>query len=480
VKDTHLSKKIKILPRSDAVKAYLYIKVNYQFNCIKQITQNKNEEGKAIMKDTRLLIFVLAIILIGLFTACKKRDNSFPPNTKSKRLKVWHYEAQSGAMAIAWAAAIKKFEETHPEVEINLQYKSFEQVRRNALMVLKSDQAPDIMEYNKGNATTGLLVRQGLLTDLTEIVKQKGWDKLLNPNIQTTCRYNSNGTMGQGQWYGVTNYGEYVLVYYNEEMVSKEAIIFPSSIEEFELALEIFKRKGITPIALGGAEYPAQHIFYELVLQNANRAFIDAFQFFKTDINFKGAEMMYAAKKIKEWVDKGYIDKDAINLKAEDMGLKFKNGESPFMITGSWWYSRLMKEIKDFKWGVFLFPGNNFHPGSGGNLWVVPTKSKNKQLAFEFINVTMQSEIQSILGKEGGIPVNADLSQDVDPQIMKLVSNFNEISTMDGLAFYPDWPVPGYYDALVADLQKLMYGTQTPDQFLDSIGKAYFKNRLQY
>jgi raffinose/stachyose/melibiose transport system substrate-binding protein len=63
---------------------------------------------------------------------------------------------------------------------------------------------------------------------------------------------------------------------------------------------------------------------------------------------------------------------------------------------------------------------------------------------------------------------------------MKLVSNFNEISTMDGLAFYPDWPVPGYYDALVADLQKLMYGTQTPDQFLDSIGKAYFKNRLQY
>ena len=35
-------------------------------------------------------------------------------------------------------------------------------------MIISSDEGPDIMEYNKGNATAGLLASQGLLTDLTE------------------------------------------------------------------------------------------------------------------------------------------------------------------------------------------------------------------------------------------------------------------------------------------------------------------------
>ena len=35
-------------------------------------------------------------------------------------------------------------------------------------MIINSDEGPDIMEYNKGNATAGLLASQGLLTDLTD------------------------------------------------------------------------------------------------------------------------------------------------------------------------------------------------------------------------------------------------------------------------------------------------------------------------
>ena len=39
-------------------------------------------------------------------------------------------------------------------------------------MILNSDEGPDIMEYNKGNATAGLLSTQGLLTDLTDEADQ--------------------------------------------------------------------------------------------------------------------------------------------------------------------------------------------------------------------------------------------------------------------------------------------------------------------
>jgi raffinose/stachyose/melibiose transport system substrate-binding protein len=47
----------------------------------------------------------------------------------------------------------------------------------------------------------------------------------------------------------------------------------------------------------------------------------------------------------------------------------------------------------------------------------------------------------------------------------------------DGLAFYPDWPAPGYYDVLVANVQELIAGTKTPKQFLDAIAAPYQENQ---
>lgn len=429
------------------------------------------------MKHVLRFLALISIVLIASVTACSKKDSNSELNEAPKVLKIWHYEADNGAMGIAWAAAMKKFEEMHPEVKIEFESKGFEQIRQTAQMILNSDEAPDVMEYNKGNATAGMLAKQGLLTDLTATAQEKGWDKLLSPSLQATCRYSSDGIMGSGNWYGVTNYGEYVMVYYNKDMFAKAGIAVPATIEEFEAAMDKFKQNGVVPIALGAAEYPAQQILYELVLNKADRAFVNAYQLYTEDVDFKSAEMVYAAEKMKEWVQKGYIDKNAVSLKAEDMGLAFENGKSPIMISGSWWYGRLVKEVKDFEWGIFLFPGNKLHPGSGGNIWIVPSKSRNKALAYEFIDLTMQPEIQSILGKEGGIPVNADLAQIADPKVKDLILKFDAISKADGLAFYPDWPAAGYYDTLVAGVQELISATKKPDQFLDSIGKAYYDNK---
>jgi raffinose/stachyose/melibiose transport system substrate-binding protein len=62
------------------------------------------------------------------------------------------------------------------------------------------------MEYNKGNATAGLLASQGLLSDLTEQAQSRGWaDK--STSLQTTARYDERGVMGSGNWYGVPNQG---------------------------------------------------------------------------------------------------------------------------------------------------------------------------------------------------------------------------------------------------------------------------------
>ncbi len=411
--------------------------------------------------------------------ACGKDDDSSSSSTEgadAKTLTLWHYEGPTSAMGIAWAKAIEIFKTKHPGVEVKFEEKSFEQIQQNAQMILNSDSAPDILEYNKGNATAGLLSKQGLLTDLSDEATKRGWDKKLSSSLQTTAKYDEDGIMGSGKFFGVPNYGEYVMVYYNKTMFDKYKIAVPTTLAEFTAAMDTFVQNKVVPLAVGGAEYPAQQIFYELALSKADRAFVDDYQLYKNKVDFNGPVISYGATTFAEWVSKGYIAKNSAGIKAEDMGVSWEQGKFPILISGSWWYGRFAKEVKNFEWGTFLFPGNTLHPGSSGNLWVVPEKSKAKALAYDFIDITMSAEVQNLLGNNGGVPVAADASAITDAKNKELIENFNKLVTGDGLAFYPDWPAPGYYDVMVAATQGLINGSKTPQAFQDEIAKPYNEN----
>ena len=418
---------------------------------------------------------LLLAATLGL-TACGDSGGDSTEGADAKVLTLWHYETPDSAMGIAWNKAIELFKTSHPGVEVKFEEKGFEQIQQNAQMILNSDSAPDILEYNKGNATAGLLSKQGLLTDLSDEFTKRGWDKKLSPSLQTTTRYDDDGIMGSGKFFGVPNYGEYVTVFYNKKLFDEHKVTVPTTYDEFTKVLDTFVSKKVTPIASAGAEYPAQQIFYELALSKSDRKFIDDYQLYKNKVDFKGPQLSYGAQTFADWVGKGYIAKDSAGLKAEDMGVAFTQGKFPILISGSWWYGRFASDIKDFEWGTFLFPGNTLHPGSSGNLWVVPEKSKAKALAYDFIDITMSPEVQALLGNSGGVPVAADPAQITDPKNRELVETFNKISQSDGLAFYPDWPAPGYYDVMVAATQGLISGKRTPDAFLDEIAKPYNEN----
>jgi raffinose/stachyose/melibiose transport system substrate-binding protein len=390
-------------------------------------------------------------------------------------LRLWHNESTDSAMGVAWAEAIKEFERTHPGVEVEFEEKGFEQIQKTAPMILNSSDAPDLMEYNKGNATAGLLSKQGLLTDLTGEVTKRGWDKKLSAGVRTTSQYDADGVMGSGKWYGVPNYAEYTMVFYNKDLFEKYGIEEPTTLAELTAAMDEFVDEGITPLANAGSEYMAQQYLYQLALSKADRAWVDSYELYQGEPDFHDAAWTYGAQTFADWVKKGYISEKSSGTKAEDAGVSFIQGKSPILFSGSWWYGRFKTETK-FDWGTFLWPDTDLTLGSGGNLWVVPKGAGNKELAYDFIDITMSEKIQNLLGNKGGVPVAADPAAITDPQAKDLIADFNTLSDRDGLAFYPDWPVPGYYDVLVSETQKLITGGTKPDAYLDAIGEAYEKD----
>ncbi|WP_043679330.1 extracellular solute-binding protein [Streptomyces xylophagus] len=415
-----------------------------------------------------------AVILSGSLLLSSCGGSSDGGSSDGKTLKLWHYEGPDSAMGVAWNEAIKEFEAQHPGVKVKFEEKGFEQIQKTAPMVLNSSDAPDIMEYNKGNATAGLLSKQGLLTDLTAEAKTRGWDKKIPASVGTTDLYDTNGVMGSGKWYGVTDYGEYTMVYYNKALFQKYKIAEPKTFDELTAAMAQFTAKGITPLANAGAEYPAQQYLYQLALSKADRAWVDKYELYKGKTDFHDAAWTYAATTFADWVKKGYIAKTSSSTKAEDAGVSWIQGKAPILFSGSWWYGRFQTEAK-FDWDTTLWPGSNLTLGSGGNIWVVPKGAKNKQLAYDFIDITLSKKIQNLMGNKGGIPVAADTSAITDPKSKELIANFNTLTARDGLAFYPDWPVPGFYDVLVSETQKLITNSEKPDAYLSNLQKAYDK-----
>ncbi|MFF3504853.1 extracellular solute-binding protein [Streptomyces sp. NPDC003247] len=389
-------------------------------------------------------------------------------------LRLWHYEAPNSAMGVAWAEAVKEFESQHPGVKVEFEEKSFEQIQKTAPMVLNSSDAPDLMEYNKGNATTGLLSRQGLLTDLSAEAAERGWDQLIGPGVRTTSQYDADGVMGSGKWYGVPNYAEYTMVYFNKDLFAQYGLGEPKTFDDLVAAMDTFVGNDITPLANSGAEYLAHQYLYQLALSRADRAWVDAYELYRGKTDFHDAAWTYAAETFADWVEKGYIGKNSTSVKAEEAGVSFLQGKAPILFSGSWWYGRFQDEAT-FDWGTTLWPGSDLTLGSGGNLWVVPKSAANKELAYDFIDITLSKKIQNLLGNKGGVPVAADTSAITDPKAEKLIADFTTLSDRDGLAFYPDWPVAGFYDVLVSETQKLITGSEEPDAYLDALQEAYDK-----
>jgi raffinose/stachyose/melibiose transport system substrate-binding protein len=387
-------------------------------------------------------------------------------------LTLWHFESETSAMGVAWQEAIRVFEE-ETGATVEFEAKSFEQIRQTASQVLNSDEAPDILEYNKGNATAGLLSSQGLLTPLTDVVEEYGWDDLLAPALQTTARYSDDGVMGSGDWYGVPNYGEFVTVYYNKDAFAAQGLEIPTTMAEFESALQTFVDAGITPLAEAGLEYPLGQLWYQLALQNEDRQFVNDYQLYENAVDWQGEGLTDATQTLLDWVDAGYISSDVAGLKAEDAGVSFISGDAPIFVSGSWWYGRFDDEITGFDWGIFPFPESDLSLGSAGNMWVVPERAGDKDLAYQFIEITMRPEIQALIGNNGGLPVAANVEDITDAKSQELIAAFNAVNEKDGLSFYPDWPTPTFYDEIVAQLQELVNRTKSVDQVLGSLGDAY-------
>ena len=142
----------------------------------------------------------------------------------------------------------------------------------------------------------------------------------------------------------------------NLNMLERNRLKVPQTLEEFLAACAAFHRIGITPLAV------TRECLRALLIARAYEpaVFGDANAFFhslNTDEAFLRRTLLRGFLFLALLRDKEYFDVDDLVLIRENMpGMFFSSGEQPFMIGGSWFSPVLGKAQSAFRFSVFPLP----------------------------------------------------------------------------------------------------------------------------
>lgn len=392
---------------------------------------------------------------------------------------ILQYEGKSSAQYIAWQTAVEIFKEEHPGVKVEFNSTSFDSMQKNGKLQLTGNSVPDVVEINKGNADAGQMASQGIIDNLDEQAKEFGWDQKVTGAMTALAKYDDEGNAGSGSWYGVPNIGEVTAFFYNKDMFAEQGITeAPQTMAELESIMQTFIDADITPVASGASGFGALWTWWGLVGADADRELIDNFMFLKGEPELDSGAFLSGTTRFQEWIDKGYLGEQIAAVTGEQMGQTFLSGGSPILLENSGAFSNMKLEAQ-FDWGVFPMPEAKMNPGSSGHLWAVPAKAKNKDLAYDWIDITLRPEVQNAISENNGLPLAGDPSTISDPQVKEINELFRKVVDGDQISFFPDYPVPGFLDMQQSGMQSMVNKTLTAADFVKQLDDFYTNGKAQ-
>ena len=370
-------------------------------------------------------------------------------------------------------AAIAQFEEANPGVTVEASYLGWDDFMSTIKLKMADNNPPDLAHGNQGFTVDGTLIQSGLVISLEKYADQYGWKDLFASGAMAEFMWSDDGsTWGSGSLYGVSPVAEDVIVYYNKEKLSSLGLSVPNTFAEFENALQVSKDAGELPIALGGADgWPIIHV-WGLV----EGAFVDPEQtrswiFDAKNIQFDTPNRKQAAEKLADMASAGYFGSDSLGIGYDDANAMFINGEGVFNLTGTWMTADFDSGMGD-NVGAFAMPTWNGGVAGGGSFalpWHISSKASNPDLAAKFLAHLMSNDFVDDLMGVGRVPAQAPTIAPTSNLQAEVIASSNALVGANAKTFYTDWSTPGMYDTVTQELQKVIGGAATAQDFINAM-----------
>ncbi|SPH18826.1 Multiple sugar-binding protein [Defluviimonas aquaemixtae] len=291
-----------------------------------------------------------------------------------------------------WREVADEFEAGHPGYRIALSFQPGQEYQRRLMAILGSEDPPDIL-YTWGGGHLDALRQAGFARDLTAEMTD-GWALEFRPGALQNYTFD-------GQIYGAPALMSLISLWVNRKVMAEAGLPVEAlaTWEGFLDTVAELKRRGVTPIAIGGGdEWPFELYWANLAQQIGGRsAFQDAYQ--GLGQGFRDPVFVEAGRQFRRLADLEPFQQGHL---AMDDGLAveaFAQGEAAMVLTGNW---RLQK--MRWKW-----------PGG-------PERMQAELLRLPFPRVDQAADIGITYGGVDGFAVNMN-APDAAVEFLKLMTS---------------------------------------------------------
>jgi multiple sugar transport system substrate-binding protein/raffinose/stachyose/melibiose transport system substrate-binding protein len=292
-----------------------------------------------------------------------------------------------------WREVVKPFEDAHPGVTVKIE-PGAPSVKEALPRLLAAGDAPDVVETLSADKT---LAQQML--DLTD-----------QPWVKDTPLVDEAKVDGKTYSVGVGVQAQ-SLVFYNKDAFTKAGIAkVPATLDEFEAALGKLKDAGYLPLRTAGSWVTGAQL-----TEFADPTVFGQSPTWYADVLAKkttpGQTYLPILERYKSWIDKGYLDKNALGLDEKTAPANFFQGKSAMYVMGSWFVATADSSTPSFPVGVFAAPpatGDAASAPMGVSVampYMITKDTKKRELAVELVKylTTDKAAIQKQLRQDGNL-----------------------------------------------------------------------------
>ena len=367
---------------------------------------------------------------------------------------------------------IAAFRAKHPNVTINYQDTNFDDYNKSLNLTLASEQAPDIVLLN----SVGTTVKDKLVRSLAPYETAYGWATTYPSTQLAQWRVAPNGTtLGTGDLYAAPAGFSIVGVYYNKAKAAALGVTPPTSLAEFESAMDKAKAAGEVPLQLGNAEGHAAFAV-QLIGQSQDGAQAAAkWTFGAQGSTFDTPGNRAGAQKLREWADKGYLPKGANGVDLQSAVAKFAGGEGLFFIDGNWDAAKIADKLKEDA-GFFAFPAPKATAIGTSVAYAISSKSKHPDAAAAFLDYLHSPEASAAQFTIGFMPADPEAAQPAAGTLMAdVVAAWKKVNGDNGLVGFNNNATPTMNTTLVSATQELIAGRSDPAAFIGTVQQDWTK-----
>lgn len=393
-------------------------------------------------------------------------------------LTIW--TAEGGARQPIVELLGKRFMEKYPDVKLRWVKRDFGAYPAQVKLALSSDKAPDVVLGNIGWSLDGPLIKAGLIRNLDAYADAYGWRDRYSEIGLRQLKFTEDGkTFGSGPIWGVPYAADVIGWFYNVEKLKSLGLEVPKTFAELEASFGKAKAAGLTPILLGNKDgWPSLHVYFTINDNIASPDDVTGIVYGDPDVKWTDAPFVDSAKKLVEWVDKGYVNPQPNGLSSDDAGAMFTKGQGLYYPAGSWNAGGFETAMKD-NVGFFLTPPNeagepSTATGSFGWCMHISAKSKHADVAAAFLDWLQNDAAATEFFSRGDIaPVIVD-----NPPLKsgKLTNDiyhaWTSVLESNTLVPYLDFATPSAGEVEYPTFQSIIGGKVTPEEGLATIQKA--------